>query len=248
MLACLSRRSFISDSERASLLFLNPANPESLPKQMQEFELAVQQTIWNQNLLQVKFVIGSPQDKKDRVKTIVENNINKTNFMNLKFQFVAKDEYAHIRISFFPNQHSWSAIGNEALFISEDFPTMNLSDLSQGNILHQFAHAFGMPHVHKYVTNGVNWNKPIVDKVFAGLPHEWKTQEAMEKNFYSIYNLNQFYNYRNYDKDSLMLNIWPCEFFLKPPTEICDIKLKNNYSIEDKQFFESLAFLFKFYL
>jgi hypothetical protein len=243
-LACLSRRSFLSDSDRIALLFLMPGNEQSLIKQMQIFELATQQVIWVQNYgqslkLNVKFLTGSSEQKK-KIQDVVNKKINQAHFMNVQFEFVDfDDEMAQIRITFYENQHSWSFLGTEALLIDESLPTMNLSELSEGNILHQFAHCLGFSHMQKYIPGGIHWNKPQVNKAFAGPPHFWNTAEEMESNFYDIYNLNQFYNYKNFQENSLMLNIWPCSFLKKPPNTFCDRILQNDYSQEDKDFFRS---------
>lgn len=243
MSACLSRRSFLSESDRLNLLFLLPSNNNSLVQQMQLFEFSVQQCIWVENYgqqitLSVNFLNGT-QEEKLTVRNVVENEINKKKFMNVYFDFESNNEDANIRITFYKNQFSWSAIGTEAALIPEDVPTMNLADISQGNILHQFAHSLGFPHENEYISNEIPWNRPVVDDVFSKAPHFWKSNKLMKDNFYDIYNLNQFFNYRNYNSKSLMCNVWPCFFFTKNNVVQCDVTLPDNFSQQDIRFFRS---------
>lgn len=243
-LACLSRRSFLSESDRIALLFLMPSNKQSLVKQMQVFETMTQQTIWVQNygdqvILKVKFLTGTSEEKLIVEKTI-RSKINDANFMNVKFEFAEyKDEFAHVRITFYENQQSWSSIGTESLFVPEDVPTMNLSDLSQGNILHQFAHCLGFPHETQYIAPQINWNKDMVDEAFAKPPHFWTSKLEMKRNFYDLCNFNQFFNYKSYNPKSLMVEIWPCDFLNIPQNTICGRSLQDDFDDQDKRFFKS---------
>jgi hypothetical protein len=241
MLACLSRKDPLALKMRIALLFLMPSNANTLVQQMQVFEQSVQQSIWVTSygqgvVLRVKFLTGT-QSQRDSVREIVEQKINLPQFMNVRFDFVGPNDAGDIRVTFYENQHSWSAIGKDALFIPQDVPTLNLSDLSPGNILHQFAHALGFPHEQKYEPH-IEWNRALVNDAFAGPPHFWKTPQSMQYNFYDVYNVNQFFNYKTFNARSLMLNIWPCSFFNDDAVP-CDLDLPSDYATQDKRFFAS---------
>jgi hypothetical protein len=241
--ACLSRRDPISDSERLAILFLMPENPSTLGQQMQVFRLSVQRSVWvrvpgERVMLRVKFM-GGTEDQKTLVREVVEEEFNKEpQFMNIRFEFVNPDEMAHIRISFYAGQQNWSSIGNDALFVDKNVPTMNFEELSRSNVLHLFGHSLGFEH-EEFFDPDIRWNEPVVNAAFALAPHFWSTEMQMQRNFYALVNLNQFYNSQTFNPNSLMCNIWPCTFFLDPKPTTCNPTMPNNFDEQDKAFFAS---------
>ena len=101
-----------------------------------------------------------PPAPQDWQKELVENAITEyTRHANVILIDASNDttKSADIRISFVPQNNTWSAIGTDALKIAKGEATMNLGFLtvkpSESNrdqvydlVLHQFGHAFGLAH------------------------------------------------------------------------------------------------------
>jgi hypothetical protein len=241
MSVCLSRRSFLSETDRLALLFLLPSSPNTLVEQMQAFQTSVQQTVWVESYgqrvtLRVAFLNGSPSQQQ-QVRDVIDAEFNVTHIINVTFVFVPSHQESDIRVTFYPNQYSWSAIGIEAAFVNQDAPTMNLDDVAKGNILHQFAHSLGFPHEHEHETDPIPWNNPVVDAAFSLAPHFW-SKDQTKQNFYHVYNLNQFYNYKSFRPNSLMVNGWPCKFFTNDSAP-CDLPKRDAFLPSDIAFFKS---------
>lgn len=101
----------------------------------------------------------------------------------IKFKFV-KSGSAEIRISFFADAGSWSAVGRDALnhsYFPIHQPTMNYGWLRDDTsddeynrvVLHEFGHALGCIHEHQSPKFTRVWNKPAVLKYFQGPPNYW---------------------------------------------------------------------------
>jgi len=85
-------------------------------------------------------------------------------FANIDFFFEPEVEKANIRISFDPNDGSWSFVGTENTSIDKTKPTMNLGWLNgdtdtlsndeHGVIMHEFGHVIGLLHEHQSPLRG----------------------------------------------------------------------------------------------
>lgn len=125
------------------------------------------------------FLDGSPTMKK-KVEAIAHQW---EKHESVKFKFV-KSGYAEIRISFFADSGSWSAVGRDALnqsYFPPHQPTMNYGWLRDDTsddeysrvVLHEFGHALGCIHEHQSPKFTRVWNKPAVLKAFQGPPNYW---------------------------------------------------------------------------
>jgi hypothetical protein len=248
---CLTRYGY-NKNIYTQIRLLTPSNPATIRVQSKLISDIMKGLTWSVGtgkkvMLKVRFLSeGSKdsvfQEKVNKVIKVVESKIVHAHFLNVGFDFLKNDDdAAHIRIAFVPNQGSWSALGTEALKIEQDVATMNLSWLSDGNILHQFAHALGFLHESEYTSIKIPWNKDAVYDAFNGPPHYWNKLEV-DRNFLSVFNVNQFLNFEKYDASSLMRNILPCSFFTQtPPFRCLDARspvLDTDYSNQDKQAFE----------
>jgi serralysin len=101
----------------------------------------------------------------------------------IKFKFVSSGT-ADIRISFFADAGSWSAVGRDATntsYFPLHQPTMNYGWLRDSTpaaeysrvVLHEFGHALGCIHEHQQPKFDRVWNKQAVLKYFQGPPNFW---------------------------------------------------------------------------
>lgn len=115
---------------------------------------------------------------------------------NIKFKFVTKAP-AEIRISFYADAGSWSAVGRDALnqaYFPLHQPTMNygwLRDKTPDDeysrvVLHEFGHALGCIHEHQTPTFDRKWDVKAVMKYFQGPPNYW-SEDAIKYNVLQKY-------------------------------------------------------------
>jgi len=131
-------------------------------------------------------------------------------YTKIKFDF-GSDPDAEIRISFKADPGSWSYLGNVALAIPKDRPTMNYGWLKPETsdeeylrvVLHEFGHALGCIHEHQHPTAGIPWNKPEVYRRYAGPPNFWST-EKVDFNLFKKYSADQT-QFSAFDTASIML-------------------------------------------
>lgn len=129
--------------------------------------------------LKCTFVDGSASMKK-KVEAIAHQW---EKHESIKFRFV-KSGLAEIRISFFADPGSWSAVGRDALnqsYFPRHQPTMNYGWLRDDTadreyarvVLHEFGHALGCIHEHQQPKFTRIWDKEAVLKYFQGPPNYW---------------------------------------------------------------------------
>ncbi len=133
--------------------------------------------------LRCRFLDGTPRMRKkvrDTVRTWMRH-------AHVRFTWVKAGE-AEIRVSFFADEGSWSAVGRDALdprAFPADAATLNLgwvrddSDPTEDRavILHEFGHALGCVHEHQSPTFDRTWNEAAVLRYFAGPPNRWSPTE-----------------------------------------------------------------------
>lgn len=133
--------------------------------------------------LRCLFLDGSTTMKK-KVRTIARQW---EQYANIKLKFVTKAP-AEIRISFYADAGSWSAVGRDALnqqYFPLHQPTMNYGWLRDDTpdeeysrvVLHEFGHALGCIHEHQSPTFTRKWNVKAVMKYFQGPPNYWSEDD-----------------------------------------------------------------------
>jgi hypothetical protein len=106
---------------------------------------------------------------------------------NIKLKFITAGA-AQIRISFFADAGSWSAVGRDTLnqgYFPSHQPTMNFGWLRENTneeeysrvVLHEFGHALGCLHEHQTPTFMRQWNEAAVLKYFQGPPNYWSAED-----------------------------------------------------------------------
>lgn len=132
--------------------------------------------------LRCRFLDGSAKMKK----SVIAHAVEWEKHANIRFRFVSSGA-AEIRISFYADSGSWSAVGHDAL--NRDYfplhqPTMNFGwvrdntakTVIQSVVLHEFGHALGCIHEHQSPTFDRQWNRKKVLQYFQGAPNYWNTK------------------------------------------------------------------------
>lgn len=140
---------------------------------------------------------------------------------NVKIQFVTRDP-AEVRISFYADDGSWSAVGRDALnrsYFPLHQPTMNFGWVRDDSdpvedravVLHEFGHALGCVHEHQAPTFDRKWNEAAVMKYFKGPPNYWD-EGAIRSNVLQKYSPRGMQS-TEYDPKSIMLYAFDAELF-----------------------------------
>ncbi|MCX7240995.1 MAG: M12 family metallopeptidase [Burkholderiales bacterium] len=142
-------------------------------------------------------------------------------YANVKIKFVTKGP-AEVRISFYADEGSWSAVGRDALnrsYFPLHQPTMNFGWVRDDSdpvedravVLHEFGHALGCIHEHQAPTFDRKWNQAAVMKYFQGAPNFWD-EEAIRQNVLIKYSPKGIQATR-FDPKSIMLYAFDAELF-----------------------------------
>ena len=168
-------------------------------------------------IVDCRFLDGAPKWRK-----WVEEIAHKwERYANVRFRFVTSGD-APIRISFYADDGSWSAVGKDALntrYFSPREATMNFGwirdDTSaaerQRVVLHEFGHALGCIHEHEGPKFTRKWNRELVLKVFAGPPNYWSRAD-IEANVLHKYGPRGIRS-TVYDPKSIMLYAFDAALF-----------------------------------
>lgn len=168
-------------------------------------------------VLRCRFLDGTAKMQK-KVRTLAREW---EKYANVKLKFVA-DGPAEIRISFYADAGSWSAVGRDALnsvYFPLHQPTMNFGWVRDNSdpvedravILHEFGHALGCIHEHQAPTFDRKWNKTEVLKYFKGPPNYW-SEAAINHNVLAKYSPNGVSATR-FDPSSIMLYSFDARLF-----------------------------------
>lgn len=134
-------------------------------------------------------------------------------YCDIKFKFVTKGP-ADVRISFYADDGSWSAVGRDALnrqYFPLHQPTMNYGWLRDNTedaeysrvVLHEFGHALGCIHEHQQPKFTRKWDTAAVMKYFQGPPNYWSPAD-IKSNVLEKYSPRGITATR-YDPKSIML-------------------------------------------
>lgn len=159
--------------------------------------------------LRCRFLDGSRTMKK-KVEAVAHQW---EQYANIHLKFVRTGS-AEIRISFFADAGSWSAVGRDALntqYFPLHQPTMNygwLRDTTDADeysrvVLHEFGHALGCIHEHQSPKFNRTWNRAAVMKAFQGPPNFWQPED-IEHNVLQKYSPTGI-DATNFDPQSIML-------------------------------------------
>lgn len=185
--------------------------------------VALNQVIWpaDKRVLRVAFR-GATQKLYDDIFSVAQ-----TWSTHCAMRFEAwRDWYeADIRVDISPDGQSWSYLGNQALLIPYEEPTMHYGWLNEGMdrtemarvVLHEFGHALGLVHEHQNPVGGIRWNKEEVYKFYSNPPHYW-SRFMVDTNIFQTYSKDST-NFTEFDPHSIML--YPIPAFMT----------KNGFSV-----------------
>jgi hypothetical protein len=167
--------------------------------------------------LRCRFLDGSVKMQK-KVRTLAKGW---EKYANIKLKFVTKGP-EEVRISFYADDGSWSAVGRDALnaeYFPLHQPTMNFGWVRDDSdpvedravILHEFGHALGCIHEHQAPTFDRKWNTAAVNKYFQGPPNFWDAA-AIKSNVLSKYSPKGIKATR-FDPESIMLYAFDADLF-----------------------------------
>ena len=171
----------------------------------------------NGSTLRCRFLDGSAKMQK-KVEALAHQW---EQHANLKFKFVTSGT-AEIRISFFADSGSWSAVGRDALnasYFPLHQPTMNYGWLRDNTnddeysrvVLHEFGHAIGCIHEHQSPTFSRLWTRSAVTRYFQGPPNFWSSAD-INHNVLSKYSA-QGVSATRFDPKSIMLYYFDGKLF-----------------------------------
>jgi serralysin len=171
----------------------------------------------NGSTLRCRFLDGSSKMQK-KVEALAHQW---EQHANLKFKFVTSGD-AEIRISFFADAGSWSAVGRDAMnrsYFPLHQPTMNYGWLRDNTnddeysrvVLHEFGHAIGCIHEHQSPKFSRLWNRSAVTRYFQGPPNFW-TPADIDHNVLSKYSAKGVSATR-FDPKSIMLYYFDGKLF-----------------------------------
>jgi hypothetical protein len=173
--------------------------------------------------------------KANWTRQVVEKYLSP--LINLKFDWDAPIDSADVRVTFDPSLGAWSAIGTQALNMT-DGPTMNLGWIDDDTdydfehakgtgavIVHEFGHLLGMIHEHSRADASLPWNCEAVYKSLSGPPNKWDREKVNENVFEQI-PTDQF-NGSKYDPKSIM------HYYFEPAYFCGKVNLPHNTKLSD---------------
>ncbi|RFN45094.1 hypothetical protein FIE12Z_10664 [Fusarium flagelliforme] len=156
------------------------------------------------------FFMGGNQLQHEKVAQAIEEW---TWYANISFMEVFSAEESKVRITFDPNDGSWSYIGRQCDSVPLTEATMNLAWVDKFShlaanekavILHECGHALGLLHEHESPAH----RKGAVQNISAALElykgtQGWTTEQIYEQ-VINVYNKSDISNYSQVDIQSIM--------------------------------------------
>lgn len=82
--------------------------------------------------------------------------------LGVALAFVDARADAQVRVHFEPDGGNWSYVGRDAHSIADPKPTMNLANVDQRTVLHEFCHMLGLLHEHTHPDRPFEFDERVV--------------------------------------------------------------------------------------
>jgi serralysin len=120
----------------------------------------------------------------------------------LQFRFDVPQKDAQITINMASNRNN-SIVGRNSIPFAPKQATMNLSDIVDSIIMHEFGHALGLQHEHQHPQAPINWNR---SKVYADMAAIGWTPDMVDANIFARLGSNlRCIGSPGFDAQSIML-------------------------------------------
>lgn len=192
--------------------------------------------------LRCRFLDGSAK-MRSKVKAVA---MEWQKLANIKLKFVTRGA-AEIRISFYADAGSWSAVGRDCLntsYFPLHQPTMNYGWLRDNTddqeyhrvVTHEFGHALGCIHEHQQPKFDRKWDVAKVMKYFSGPPNYWD-EDAIKSNVLEKYSPKGI-SATQFDPKSIMLYAFDGALFAdgKGPTNENTVVSKLDVTMIKKMY------------
>ncbi len=190
-------------------------------------------------ILKCRFLDGSARMRR-KVQAVAHQW---EQYCNIKFKFVTSLA-PEIRISFYADSGSWSAVGRDALnrgYFPAHQPTMNYGWLRDDTsdeeysrvVLHEFGHSLACVHEHQSPKFTRVWNVTAVMKYFQGPPNYWSPDD-IKSNVLEKYSPRGI-SATEYDPTSIMLYSFDAALFsdgLGPTNENSSVSKRDVQMIK----------------
>lgn len=152
-----------------------------------------------------------------------------TTYANVDLSFEDQED-SSVKVSFDPSRGNWSFVGTDALRRAEGEATMNLAEVTEANVLHQFGHVLGLQHEHGNPQAGFEWNLPEIERELGGPPNHW-SMDQIRANVLKQWDPGLYPVEKPFDPYSVMLYTFPANW-----THGIRLQMGERLSEGDKEF------------
>lgn len=136
----------------------------------------------------------------------------------IRFSFDVPRTQAQITVNLLSDRNN-SFVGRVSASYAQSRETMNLHNLTEDVVAHEFGHALGLNHEHQHPSSGIRWNKPAV---IADMARQGWTAEMCEANIFARFSSEYAcIGEQGFDHRSIMLysipRTWTLDGFSSAP-------------------------------
>jgi hypothetical protein len=114
-------------------------------------------TVWDNGTTVLVWFYDDDARHADAVWETVRRSLRERPSLGIHLRRAPTEALAHVRVAFDPTDGNWSTIGKDATQKRAGTPTMNLANVDERTVLHEFGHALGLRHMHQHRRSGIRW-------------------------------------------------------------------------------------------